>query len=90
MNNETTSPEVMLDNSLKEVINLIKNKNYTKAKEILNNYLNYSLAMTEETEDTRYFSFRDSLEFYSAVRILSINKKAVWTKFKNSYVYNSG
>ena len=88
MNNETTSPEVMLDNSLKEVINLIKNKNYTKAKEILNNYLNYSLTMTEETEDTRYFSFRDSLEFYSAVRILSMNKKAVWTKFKNSYVYN--
>lgn len=88
MNNEIQNPEELLDNSLRDVINLIKTNKFDKAREILNNYLSYSIPMTEETENEKYFSFRDSLEFYSAVRILNLNKKAIWTKFKNSYVYN--
>lgn len=87
-NYEYQKKEKELNEKLSFAVSLIKSKKYEEAKRVLNDYLDYALPFSKESNDTRYFSFRDEIEFYAATKIVNLNKNATWTKFKLSYVYN--
>lgn len=76
-----------LNKKIDEANNYVLQRNYAPAKKILNEYLEGALNVYKEDQITRYFTFKDIIEFYCSKEKLNIQKKAVWVDLRTDDAY---
>ena len=76
-----------LNKKIDEANNYILQHNYEPAKKILNEYLDAALNAYKEDQITRYFTFKDVIEFYCSKEKLNIQKKLVWIDLRTDDAY---
>lgn len=76
-----------LNRKIDEANNYVLQRNYEPAKKLLNEYLEGALNIYKEDQITRYFTFRDIIEFYCSKEKLNIQKKAVWVDLRTDDAY---
>lgn len=76
-----------LNKKIEEANNCILQHNYESAKKILNEYLEAALSAYKEDQITRYFTFRDIIEFYCSKEKLNIQKKVIWIDLRTDDAY---
>lgn len=77
----------ILNKKVDEANNLIMQRNYEAAKKILNEYLETTLNIYKEDQITRYFTFKDIIEFYCSKEKLNLQKKVVWVDLRTDDAY---
>ncbi len=62
-------------------------RDFTKAKSLINAFLEETLSLYKEDETTRYYSFNDIAEFYCALDLIDTTKKIVWISLRYDLAY---
>ena len=76
-----------LNKKIDEANTYVMQRNYEPAKKLLNEYLEGALNIYKEDQITRYFTFKDIIEFYCSKEKLNIQKKAVWVDLRTDDAY---
>ncbi len=76
-----------LNNKIEEANKYILQKDFSKAKNLLNEFLEAALTAYKEDQVTRYFSFKDIIEFYCSKGIINTDKKVVWVNLRYDVAY---
>lgn len=76
-----------LNKKIDEANNFIMQRNYEPAKKLLSEYLEGALNIYKEDQITRYFTFKNIIEFYCSKEKLNIQKKLVWVDLRTDDAY---
>ncbi len=76
-----------LNKKIREANKYIMQKNFSKAKELLTEFLQESLSIYQEDQITRYFSFQDIIEFYCSKGVIQTDKKVIWIGLRYDIAY---